>query len=241
MNQELESVSSPAKPIYNSRTRKGPITFHIKMTEEQRRAKVIALENIVTVFTGKPGTSKSTMACLVALELLIKGELDKIILTRPVVEVSKSMGFLPGDAFDFKDGKMAPYINPVLSAMFKLRNKVEIEGMIKGGKIEILPVNFVRGHNFENCVVIVDESQNLNYDELKALTTRICHNSKMLFTSDLNQVDLLNKSKSAGKFFEKLTSLKGFAMVELLENFRHPLALQIMDKIDNEIDKLGLT
>ena len=232
MDEKKENSKEPAKV---KRIRKGPISFNIQLTEEQKRAKALALENIITVFTGKPGTSKSTMVCNIALDLLIKGVLDKIIVTRPIVDVSKSMGFLPGDAFDFKEGKMAPYISPLLETMYKLRSQKEIDDMITKEMIQILPVNFVRGRNFENCVVIVDEAQNLNYEELKALTTRICFNSKMLFTSDLNQVDLLDKSLSAGRFFNNIKSIEGVAIFELTENFRHPLAIQIMEEIDKHV------
>jgi phosphate starvation-inducible PhoH-like protein len=233
MNENKENLKEPA--VKFKRIRKGPITFNIKLTDEQKQAKALALENIITVFTGKPGTSKSTLVCNVALDLLIKGVLDKIIVTRPVVDVSKSMGFLPGDAFDFKEGKMAPYISPLLETMYKLRNQKEINEMIAKDLIQILPINFVRGRNFENCVVIVDEAQNLTYEELKALTTRICFNSKMLFTSDLNQVDLFDKTSSAGRFFDKIRNIKDVVVVELLENFRHPLAITIMEEIDKHV------
>lgn len=230
LNREKEPVARIKK------LRKTPVTFHIKLTEEQKQTKAIALANTVTVLTGKPGTSKTTVICHVALDLLISGVVSKIIVTRPTVEVSKTMGFLPGDAFDFKEGKMAPYLAPILQAMTKLRSKDEIDKLIKEGKIEIVPIQFIRGLNFEDCVVIVDETQNATVEELKAITTRICKDAKMLFTSDLNQVDLKNGT-SAGLFFDKISHLKGVAMVELLENFRHPLALEIMDVIDEELSK----
>lgn len=227
-NREKEAV--PAK----RKIRKTPTTFNIKLTAEQKEAKGIAMNSTVTFFTGKPGTSKSTLCCHVALDLLIKGEVDKIIVTRPTVAASKDMGFLPGDAFDFKEGKMAPYIAPLLQSMYKLRKKEEIEGMIKKGQIEIVPIQFVRGLNFENCIVIVDESQNITTEEIKALTTRISLNCKMLFTSDINQIDLKNKDQSASKFVQRIGTLEGVSVVHLTENFRSPLALEIMDLLDQE-------
>lgn len=215
--------------------RKSPVTFNIKLTEEQKKAKALALNSTITFFTGRPGTSKSTLACHTALDLLIKGEVDKIIVTRPTIDASKSIGFLPGDAFDFKEGKMAPYVAPILQTMYKLRSKEEIDGMIAKEKIQIIPIQFVRGLNFEDCVVIYDESQNSTAEELKAVVTRICDNAKILFTSDLNQVDLHDKTKSAGHFIRELESLEGVSVIELTENFRHPLALAVMDNIDNQI------
>lgn len=215
---------------------KEPIKFNIVLSPEQKEAKALALENDVVVFTGEPGTAKSLLSCNIALDLLIKGAVKRIIVTRPMVDVGRSMGFLPGDAFDFKEGKSAPYLAPILQAMYKLKSKAEIDKLIEIGKIEIIPIQFVRGLNFENCCVIVDESQNCTTDELKAIATRLCKDAKLIFTSDVNQIDLLNKSSSAGYFFNKIKSLKGVVLIELLQNYRSPLAIEIMYKI-NEHDK----
>lgn len=212
-----------------------PITFHIQLTEEQKLAKATIIENVVTFLKGKPGTAKSTLACNAALDRLIKGHVDKILITRPTVEASDTQGYQPGDSFDPYTGKMAPFISPLLETMYKLRSKDEIDNMIKKEQIQIQPINFVRGKNFENVFVIVDESQNLKVDELKALTTRICNNSWMVFTSDVNQIDLRWKGDSSAHFVNAISELKDVGMVELTENFRHPLALAIMDVIDQEV------
>lgn len=211
-----------------------PITFHIQLTDEQKEAKSVILDNVVTFLKGKPGTAKSTLACNAALDRLIKGHVDKILLTRPTVQASDDQGFQPGDSFDIYSGKMAPYMSPLLETMYKLRSKDEIDAMIKKEQIQIQPINFVRGKNFENVFVVVDESQNLKVEELKALTTRICNNSWMVFTSDVNQIDLRYKGDSAAHFVDAICELDDVALVELTENFRHPLALAIMDVIDQQ-------
>lgn len=231
------SAKPSAKPDFEvakerSRVRKGPTTFNVTLTAEQKEAKAIALDNDVVVFTGKPGTSKSLLSCNIALDLLISGKVGKIIVTRPMVDVGKSMGFLPGDAFDFKEGKSAPYLAPILQAMYKLKGKQVIDGMIEKEIIQIVPIQFVRGLNFEDCCVLVDESQNCTTDELKAISTRLCKDAKLIFTSDVNQIDLFNKHSSAGHFFKKIKDLKGVALIELTENFRSELALSIMDAIN---------
>jgi len=81
------------------------------------------------------------------------------------------------------------------------------------------------------------EAQNATVDELKALTTRICKDGRMFFTSDVNQIDLMNRNSSAAHFFEDISKLDGVNLVELKENFRHPLALEIMDLIDKKLDE----
>ena len=212
-----------------------PVTFHIQLTKEQKEAKATILESIVTVLQGEPGTAKSTLACNAALDRLIKGHVDEIIITRPFVNAGKDIGFLPGDAFDIYSGKAAPYIYPMLDTMYKLRNKDEIDAFIKEGKISVVPTQFMRGRNFANCFVVVDESQNLTHEELKLLTTRICDNCMMVFTSDVNQIDLAAKHSSAAHFFKRIASLKGVSVVTLLENFRHKLALEIMYTIDDQL------
>lgn len=220
--------------------RKTAVSFNIKLTNEQKEAKRIMMdpETIVAFLKGKPGTSKTTVCANVALDLKIKGYVDKIIVTRPTVIASKEMGFLPGEAFDFKKGKLAPFLAPVLQAFYKLRDKKEIDLMIEKEEIEVIPIQFARGHNFENAIVLVDEAQNLTVEELKVLTTRISKNCKMFFTSDVNQIDLHNKNNSSAQFIDNLTKLQGVEVITLTENFRHPLAIQIMDELVNDqIDK----
>jgi phosphate starvation-inducible PhoH-like protein len=224
------------EPEQKARKRtKKPTTFQVQLTEEQKRAKAVALENQVTIFTGRAGTSKTLLACNIALDLLQQGAVGKIIVTRPMIDVGKTMGFLPGEAFSFTEGKMAPYMAPIMQAMYKLKSKKEIDKWIQEEAIIIVPIQFVRGLNFEDCVVIVDESQNLTFEELKALTTRTCKDAYMLFTSDVAQIDLLDKSCSAGHFFKAIMKLKGVGAFELTENFRSPLALEIMDTIDEQL------
>jgi len=216
--------------------KEGPVTFHIRLTAEQKLAKATVLENVVTFLKGEPGTAKSTIACHAALDRLIKGHVDKIILTRPIEVVGKDMGFLPGVGNSATEGKMAPYISPLLDTMYDLRSKKEIDDMIEAGKIEVLPVQFVRGKNFKNVFVVIDESQNMTVDDMIALVTRICPNSWMVFTSDLNQIDLHDKHSSAANFVQDIhAKFPGVAVVELLENFRHPLAIQIMKYLQEKV------
>jgi phosphate starvation-inducible PhoH-like protein len=235
--KESEITSREKEPKKTKRVIKTPPTFHVKLTEEQKRAKAIALENQVTIFTGRAGTSKTLLSCNIAIDLFQRGVVSKIIVTRPMVDVGKSMGFLPGEAFSFLEGKSAPYMAPIIQAMYKLKDKLTIDTWIKEQKITIVPIQFVRGLNFEDCIVLVDEAQNLTSEELKALTTRICKDGYMIFTSDVAQIDLINKYQSAGYFFNAIQKLKGVGHFELTENFRSVLALLIMDTIDEELDK----
>jgi phosphate starvation-inducible PhoH-like protein len=240
LNIPVEQVVNDIEKPLRSKERKistKPVTFHIQLTKEQKEAKAVILTSVLTVLQGRPGTAKSTLACNAALDRLIKGHVDQIIITRPFVAVGKDIGFLPGDAFDIKAGKAAPYAYPMLDTMYQLRGPEEIDEMIKKEKIVLVPTQFMRGRNFRNCFVIVDESQNLTYEELKLITTRICDNCIMVFTSDVNQIDLAYKGNSAAHFFGAIKHLPGVEVVELKENFRHKLALDIMDNIDDYLEQ----
>lgn len=209
-------------------------TFHVQLTEEQKLAKAVALENRITIFTGKAGTSKTLLSCNIALDLLQKGRVNKIIVTRPMVDVGESMGYLPGEGFSFTEGKMAPYLAPIMQAFYKLKDKKVIDKWIEDGKIIIVPIQFVRGLNFEDCAVLVDEAQNLTTKQLKALVTRICKDAYMFFTSDLAQIDLVKPTTSAGPIFKIIMRRPGVGSFELTQNFRDPLALQLLEDIETE-------
>lgn len=227
------------KDLGNGKFRKKsthPTTFKVQLDEEQKEAKRLALENIITILTGKPGTSKTFLATQIALDGVISKEYGKMIVIRPMVDVGNSMGFLPGEAFDFNAGKLAPYVRPILQQMYKLRGKEQIDGMIQKGQIEIVPLQFIRGLNFEDCVVVLDEGQNATSEEMKALVTRICNDAKLIITSDYNQIDLKDKNRSLSNFLNEIVNLDGVAIYNLTKNYRHPLALEILDLIQQEED-----
>ena len=147
------------KELRNQALNKGrhETTFHVNFTEEQKEALDVIKNNTISILTGKPGTSKTLVACAAAFDSYVQNKLDRIIITRPTVEASKSIGLLPGDIVSPFEGKLAPYLVPILETFYKLREKEEINRMIKDGKIDIVPIQFVRGRNFENCVVYCDE------------------------------------------------------------------------------------
>lgn len=231
---------SKVKDLGNGKFRKKsvkPTTFGYQLSDEQKAAKRVALDNTITFLTGKPGTSKTFLAAQIGLDGVISKEYGKLIVTRPMVDVGNSMGFLPGEAFSFTEGKTAPYLQPVLQQMYKLRSKEEITAMITKGTIEVVPVQFVRGLNFEDCIVIVDEAANLTHEEAKAIITRVGKDSKLIFTSDYNQIDLKNKNISLSNLVDKISELDGVGVYNLTENYRHPLAIEIMELIQSEDDK----
>ena len=155
-----------AKKVFQEKRKpKGPIRFNIQLNEEQKRAKEQILYNTVTVLKGKAGSGKSLLAANIALDLLFSREIEKIIITRPTVVAGQDIGFLPGDVNE----KLAPFTAPVYENMHRLYNKEKIEKCIADGEIEIVPVSFMRGRNFTNCLVVIDEAQNLTDTQMELL------------------------------------------------------------------------
>jgi phosphate starvation-inducible PhoH-like protein len=152
---------------------------------------------------GPAGTGKTMLAVQWAVEQLQKGEIDRIIITRPAVSVDEEHGFLPGDLNE----KMAPWTKPIFDVIGESYSQREITQMVEEGIIETSPLAYMRGRTFKNAVVIADEMQNTTPSQMKMLLTRLGTDSKMIVTGDLNQAD---RPKENG-LLDFLKLLGGFA------------------------------
>ena len=220
-----------AQEVFKSKRKpKGPIKFSIQLNEEQKRAKEKILNNTVTVLKGKAGSGKSLLAANIALDLLFSKEIEKIIISRPTVVAGQDIGFLPGDVNE----KLAPFTAPVYENMHRLYNKEKIEKCIAEGEIEIVPVSFMRGRNFTNCLVVIDEAQNLTDTQTELLLTRICHGSKMIFCGVAAQIDLKDRKQSGFDVVCKhMKEVPGFEVITLEKNHRHEIVEHILDVYKN--------
>lgn len=204
---------------------KGPIKFAIQLNEEQKTAKSEILDNTVTLLKGQAGSGKTLLACQIALDLFFNRQIEKIIITRPVVAAADDIGYLPGSMKE----KMDPWLAPIYANLYMLYNKDVIDKMIEAQDIEILPFAFVRGRTFVNSVVIVDEAQNVSNLQTEMIIGRLGLNSKMIFCGDTAQIDLKNKKESGIDFFKILESrVSGVKVIVLKENHRHPIVPEIL-------------
>ena len=214
---------------------KNPIKFKITLNEEQKEAKAKILENTVTLLAGSAGSGKTLLACQIALERLFMKECDKIIITRPTVS-KEEIGFLPGDLRE----KMDPWVQPIYQNMYMLYDKVKIEKLIEEGKIEIVPVSFMRGRTFIDSVVIVDETQNVTHEQMEMIVTRLGLRSKMIVCGDSHQTDLKKKSESGFRFlYSAARRVKNLCGITLLTNHRDSIVEDLID-IYNDAEEKGL-
>ena len=177
---------------------------------------------------GPAGTGKSWLACKIAIEQLKENKVNKIVLTRPIVSVEdEDLGFLPGNI----DEKMNPWIQPLYDIFIDEQSKAELNSMLKSGKIEIVPIGFMRGRTFTDTYVIADEMQNSSQSQMKMILTRQAENSKIVVNGDPTQIDLPNKSMSGLVRSKKILShLNEVAVVDFdhFDVVRHPLVSKIV-------------
>jgi phosphate starvation-inducible PhoH-like protein len=212
---------------------KNPIKFQVTLNEEQKSAKAQIIESKITVLKGSAGSGKSMLAAQIALDFLFRGEVEKIILTRPAVTSGEEIGYLPGD----KDAKLAPYTAAIYDNMYRLYNKEKIDKEITEGRIEVIPLAFMRGRNLTNCFVVVDESQNITHRQMELLLGRICSGSKMILCGDTAQIDLKDRKMSGFGFIcHNLTNVAGFSIVTLKKNHRDPIVEDILKVYDDHRD-----
>ena len=168
-------------------------------------------ENQVVFATGPAGTGKTFLAIAYALNQVLSGKKQKLVLTRPVVEAGESLGFLPGDLSQ----KLNPYLKPLYDAMEFFITPYQIKRMEDAGQIEISPLAYMRGRSLNRSVVILDEAQNTTRGQMKMFLTRLGEDSKAVITGDLTQIDLPKKNDSGlVHALSLLHDIEGLAVVQ---------------------------
>ncbi len=176
---------------------------------------------------GPAGTGKTYLAVAKAVECLVKGEIDRIILSRPAVEAGEQLGFLPGDMRE----KVDPYLRPLYDALHDMLPANQVAKKMENGEIEIAPLAFMRGRTLADAFVILDEAQNTTPVQMKMFLTRLGQNASMVVTGDLSQVDLpTGVSSGLRDAVTRLTAVKGISFVEFSEEdvVRHSLVARII-------------
>ncbi len=188
-------------------------------------------ESTITFCQGVPGSGKTHIAIGMALEYLIDNKVEKIVITRPVVEAGERLGFLPGTA----EEKLHPYLLPLFDELNYFIQMQSYTKMKVSRQIEIVPLGLMRGRSFHNSFIIADECQNASYDQLKMLLTRIGMESKMVLTGDTAQSDL-HRSQQGGflKLIDVLSDVPklGVSYLDSSDIIRNSIITDIVQRLE---------
>ncbi|WP_155966011.1 PhoH family protein [Streptococcus ruminantium] len=182
---------------------------------------------------GPAGTGKTFLAVTLAVTALKRGQVKRIILTRPAVEAGESLGFLPGDLKE----KVDPYLRPVYDALYQILGKEQTMRLMEREIIEIAPLAYMRGRTLDDAFVILDEAQNTTIMQMKMFLTRLGFHSKMIINGDISQIDLPRKVKSGLiDATEKLSHISqiDFVYFTAKDVVRHPVVAQIINAYEAE-------
>ena len=193
-------------------------------------------QNDLTFGIGPAGTGKTYLAVAHAASLLERGDINRIILSRPAVEAGERLGFLPGDMKD----KVDPYLRPLYDALYDMMFPENVERSLTSGIIEIAPLAFMRGRTLANSVVILDEAQNTTSMQMKMFLTRMGENSRMIVTGDPSQIDLPPGQISG--LVEAVSLLRGVEGINVStftheDVVRHPLVARIVRAYETAHEK----
>lgn len=228
----------------------GKLSQFIRMYEEEigrdREGRPIRVKNVgqrnyvqsvkhndIVFGIGPAGTGKTYLAVAMAVAAMRKGEVRRIILTRPAVEAGENLGFLPGDLKE----KVDPYLRPLYDALYSIFGTEHTNRLMERETIEIAPLAYMRGRTLDDAFVILDEAQNTTVPQMKMFLTRLGFGSKMIINGDATQLDL-PKGVTSGLIHAERTlkGVKGIGMVhfEAEDVIRHPLVAKVINAYGNE-------
>ncbi len=207
--------------------------FKCEPTKLQKGILNFFRQNEISIITGDPGCGKDFCSLYFALEMLKAGAVEKILITKPIVEVGKSMGFLPGSESE----KYAPYEQSFVDNLQRIVGNYETNSLINGQRIIFQPINFVRGNTFRNAIVILSEAQNCTLHELVSFTTRVADDSKLLVNGDLYQSDM--KQSGFRTYIDLFSDIEGIDYMELGPEYqmRSKLIVDITNKYKEYLNK----
>lgn len=193
-------------------------------------------ENSVTIAIGPAGSGKTKLSVAYGIEKLLVGDFKRIVITRPVVEAGERLGYLPGSFSE----KIDPYLQPVYYELLQYLSKSQLQEFINNGisyrgqqEIIIAPLAYMRGMNYHDSYMILDEAQNCTREQIKLFITRIGFNSKAILVGDEKQSDLYEGKSGLAYWHEKLKDIEDIGTFKLSNSdiIRNPVISRILEKI----------
>lgn len=207
----------------------------VELNPKQTKLNSLIKKNTFTIVSGPAGTSKTFSTCYTALELLGNSKIEEIIITKPLIESSYSMGFLPGSL----EEKIEPYMKSYISTFTKMIGVEKFQELRLNGVIKIETLNFMRGETYDNSILLLDEAQNLEMKDLMLWITRLGKNSKAVLMGDISQYDIKEHKSSFRHFRDILEGMANYSKFEFerLDIVRNPFLIDITDRYER--DKYG--
>ncbi len=219
------TAASKAEEAFAIITKRGSIK---PRTPNQKSYIQSIRKNDINFGIGAAGTGKTYLAVACAIEALLKGDIEKILLVRPAVEAGEKLGFLPGDL----EEKINPYLRPLFDALQDMLGAEKMEKLIERNIIEIAPLAYMRGRTLNNSFIILDEAQNTTPQQMKMFLTRMGFNSKIVVNGDKTQIDLpYNQPSGLINALNILEGVKGISFTHFNSDdiVRHPLVQAIVN------------
>jgi phosphate starvation-inducible PhoH-like protein len=188
------------------------------------------VESDIVFCTGPAGTGKTACAVGLACEYLVKGKIENIVISRPVMETGRTgLGYLPGTFME----KIHPYLVPILDEMNLYLGKARTDLFLKNETIRIVPLEYMRGYNLHNSFIILDEAQNATLSQIKMILTRIGRESKLVINGDLDQSDLYDADMGLHVCLDKLNDVRGVSIIQLsdVDIIRNSIISRILEKL----------
>lgn len=188
------------------------------------------IHNPITIGVGPAGTGKTFLAVITSTKLLLNGEIERLVITRPAVEAGENLGFLPGDFIQ----KVDPYLRPIYDALFDALGTERTYQFIQQNKIEVAPIAYMRGRTLNDSIIILDEAQNCTLSQLKMFLTRIGRNSRMCICGDITQSDLKPGHSGLEKIIYILKDIKEIKTIYFSKEdiIRNPIVEKIIHAFD---------
>jgi len=231
-------ITRSGSPTVSDTSEAVTVYSHKKVVEPSTKGQLKYVEtmlaNDLTFCIGPAGTGKTYLAVAIAVSMLKKRQIRRIVLARPAVEAGEKLGFLPGDI----QAKVNPYLRPLFDALEDMMDFAQMRKFIELDIIEIIPLAFMRGRTLNEAVVICDEAQNTTPLQMLMVLTRLGHGSKMIITGDITQIDREPGQKSGMvDAIEILRRIKGIGFVQLSQKdiVRHRLVQNIVQAYKKKV------
>jgi len=203
---------------------------HVELTSSQSVLHQKINDNEITFVHGPAGTSKTFTICYTALKALNAGEIEKIIICKPIEESGERLGFLPGTV----EEKIGPYFESFFSNMSEMVDPFYVTSLVHDKIIQCRPLAHMRGATFHNALMFLDEAQNCDFRQLMLFLSRMGRNTKVVVAGDVSQYDIAENKVALPKFIEMIADIKGVTTHEFgkADIVRNPILIEITDRYD---------